>query len=117
MVEISLQQPQLDNNLYLLEKRYEVLLDINNKKLLKEINGLREHIKKLEDDIQNLSSSQNLQASTHSCAGRVVQKTLEVREEPKPTIIEAKQSNAQNTKQEISSEDVSIEKYFYFGKK
>ena len=109
----GLQNSQIDNSQYLQEKRLELLLDMNSKKIINEIHELRETIKRIEGDIVNLKSQQRT-------AVQNVQRTLP--EQAEQRIVSAEPRQALNTasgseRREISSADVSIEKYFYFGKK
>ncbi len=113
MTEILNVQQAPDNNQYLLEKRFELLLDLSNKKLLKEITEIRDAVVRLEGEIRNLKSSQR--------SAVTVQKTLAEQPEPKQTVPLPNQipqpSAVSSSEQKINPSDFSIEKYFYFGKK
>jgi len=104
---LNIKEPQQDNSLFLMEKRFEVILEISNKKLVKEVSELRESIGKLEDEIKLLRSSPKLP--------QIIQTNANLQSTNNPS--EKKISNNSSSSQEINPADISIEKYFYFGKK
>ncbi len=108
MAEILTEQKPLINqcsDLYLLEKKYEVLLEMSNKKLLKEINDIKQEILRLNTEVESLKQK----------SSRPIQVVHE--EFPRQQPVQQIQQPQQQRPQQLTSEDVSIEKYFHFGRK
>ena len=112
---IGLQNNTQCNDTYLLEKRYEVLLDINNKKLFKEINDLKQEISRLGNEIDSIKQSQKSQRipvqQVHEPSQFVQQNTQPQNFQQQPV------QNQQRPQQGVAPEEVPLDKYFYFGRK
>ena len=107
---LNIQEPQQDNNLFLLEKRFEVMLDISSKKLIKEISELKECMRKLEEEIKVLKATpkvvQSVQSNNLNSNGQIA-----------PSISNERKSPNNSVSNEVNPQEISIQKYFYFGKK
>ena len=123
------------------QKRFELMIEMATKRLQQEIQGLKEHVSSLNSEIGSLKSQisrMQFQPQSHA-----VQKTLaepqsqymeqniqqkkEVRivdcrpdEERKGEFVSGAAKNSEPVKPrygDYEPEDVSIEKFFYFGRK
>ena len=123
------------------QKRFELMIEMATKKLQQEMQGLKEHVSSLNNEIGSLKSQisrMQFQAPSHP-----VQRTLSASQpQPETQNIEAKKEvrivdcrpvnerkedfvsgAAKNSEPlrprfgDYKSEDVSIDKFFYFGRK
>ncbi|MBI4016786.1 MAG: hypothetical protein HY363_03775 [Candidatus Aenigmarchaeota archaeon] len=93
---------------FLLEKKFNLMIDMNNKKFQEAINILQGHISKLSQELANVRNE-----------------LAEAKHKPRESKAEvSKEKQESFPKQEVhprqgqfSPADVSIEKMFYFGKK
>ena len=107
---LNIQETQQDNNLFFIEKRFEVMLDMNNKKLIKEISELKDGMRKLEEEIKGLKSAQKVVQSVQS-------NNVNSNAQIAPSISNERKSPNNSASNEINPQEISIQKYFYFGKK
>ncbi|MEM4267882.1 MAG: hypothetical protein QXK37_03535 [Candidatus Woesearchaeota archaeon] len=130
----SIQEGLSDNGDYLLQKKIEVMLDLQYKRIKGDIETLREAVEKLAQEIEGLkngikTASQNYSQPVNTLSQtqgpmpqqnqqphpypQQYQKQQFQQASPPPTSSSAQQAYQQN----LTSEDVSIEKFFSFGKK
>lgn len=104
---------QMDGN-YMLEKKFEIMIGTATKKILTEIMAIKESLANLQNDISDVkrARSQSSSSSPYSSAANVPSNgaALSSNNErfssaPKPRFGDYK------------PEDVSVDKFFYFGKK
>ena len=92
------------NNSYLMEKKFEVMLDTTNRRLIAEITKIKEALASLQDDVNKLKTGyakdsrteiqrQNIAVSPGESGTRIIRPGYD----------------------DINPEDVSVEKMFYFG--
>jgi len=89
-------------NSYLIEKKFEVMLDNASKKLMNEVLKIKESLTSLQEDVNELrrGSSQVAAAVSFPQNGR------------------SSSSESSRTRQnDINPKDVAVEKMFYFGNK
>ncbi|MBR9693413.1 hypothetical protein GOV07_05845, partial [Candidatus Woesearchaeota archaeon] len=86
--------------------KIEVLLEMQNKKLLGELEGIKQELQDLKDQV---SSIKRMQASAPAAAPQSEVPATE----PAPPAPESKPIDRNN----VAPSDVSIEKVFYFGTK
>src|SRR3989344_1424618 len=110
-------QNNVINDEYLFQKRMELLIDTNNKKVSGELNNLKNMISQLNNDIHELKKKIN--ESQIEPIGEAVK--LEERSEDiddnKIKRIEKQKTTAKPRWGDYQPEDVSKKKFFYFGKK
>lgn len=118
----------------LLERRYQLILEMNTKRYDQEINSLKEQIStlsgqimSLRGDIMKISSQQKpqFQEVKSEVKNEQTQQTQSLNQQYQQEL--AQQSTQQNTTPEpkkehprqgsFTSQDVPIEKFFYFGRK
>ena len=89
-------------NSYLVEKKFEVMLDNASKKLMVEITKIKESLTSLQEDVNQLRRGSSQAAATVSFPqnGR-----------------SASSESARQRQNAINQKDVAIEKMFYFGNK
>ena len=95
------------NQDFLLEKKFSLMIEMNNKKVQESINALHDSIKNLSTELTTLRSELN--------------EARKARKELKEPVKEKQESlpkqEAHPRQGQFSPADVSIEKMFYFGKK
>lgn len=99
---------QTQNQDFLLEKKFSLMIDMNNKKFQESINVLYESIKNLSSELTMLKSEFN--------------EAKKAKKDIKEQVIKEKQESLPKQEShprqgQFSPADVSIEKMFYFGKK
>jgi len=97
-----------DEKIQLFEQRYKFLLKSQNQKFSEEINSLKNTLSSISSELTDLKRKLNEQKQEI--------KTNQPEQKPKETqqkITEPKEVDLKNLK----PEDVSIEKFFYYGKK
>ena len=104
------QQLKETNNNELLERKYQLLLDMNNKKFEQTITILQQQISNLTNELHKLKTQLDTQPHVHPPEPKITQPT------PQPNITEQKKDNHPR-QGSFEPGDVSIEKMFYFGKK
>lgn len=102
------------NNDYFMQKQFEIMIEMNNKKFASDINALKEMVNSLHEEIADIR--RNINKST------VIQKVeaSAVSAESRQQSNENAQKNSMPTRPrygDYKSEDVSINKFFYFGNK
>ena len=88
------------------QKKTELLIEMANKKMMKEIGQLRLQLQQLNQDVHALKTLTNAPQQIQAPQQEVQQKI-----EPKT------ETTAESRSGNYTSDDVSIEKIFYFGKK
>jgi len=110
-------QNNVINDEYLFQKRMELLIDTNNKKVSSELNNLKNMVSQLNNDIHELRKKIN--ESQIEPVREVVK--LEERSEDiddnKIKRIEKQKTATSPRCGDYHPEDVSINKFFYFGNK
>lgn len=119
------------------QKKFEIMLDMAVKKYEKEINSLKQEILGLKQalsftasEIEHLKHNFNSRQATPQYVEQRIEPQPIMAEKPKPRIVdvrpnEEKEANPSPTNGEglrprygdYKSDDVSIEKFFYFGNK
>lgn len=104
---------------YLLEQKFQLLMDMGNKKLQQEIAALKTTVSMLQDEVRNLRNDrrnaaleQPRQASVIESSAPAVKAASDEGYVPKSNVKEAHPRLGN-----YSSEDVSIEKFFNYGRK
>ena len=105
---------------YMLEKKFEIMLDMNNKKIASEISKLSSMISQLNDEIASIKrgiGSAPAKAAAERAA--VVEAPLEygAREIPSNSVRPKSNEEVKPRFGDYSPEDVPISKMFYFGNK
>lgn len=106
---------------YLLQKKIEYLMEMSTKKFIQEIENMKTEIQNLNLQIQNMKNDQASQQLSQVQPTKT-EETVEqpINDEPKQsqTTSDSKKTNEPHPRQgNYKSEDVSIEKMFYFGNK
>ncbi|MBI2523550.1 hypothetical protein HYW19_04100 [Candidatus Woesearchaeota archaeon] len=95
-------------NSYLIEKKFEVMLDNASKKLMAEVLKIKESLTLLQEDVKELKRSG-------------VQAPAQVNAQVNYAYAESRRSasseSARTTHDNINPKDVAVEKMFYFGNK
>lgn len=108
MENLMLQKDSGATDSYLLQKKIEIMMELGHKKIKSELDSIKEMIIRVEGTVSEIKR----------CLGTANAKTefkaapaqnIPSRESPRQDEEKTNSSNAQ-------SEDVSIEKFFYFGK-
>ena len=110
---------EMDNS-YLLEKKFEIMIGTATKKVLAEIAGLKESISALQNELNDVKrarqQSQPAQmptaSSPYSSAANIPQNTSNGSSNNHPSSTVARPRFG-----DYKPEDVSVDKFFYFGKK
>ncbi len=111
---------------YFNQKRIELMIDMANKKVLAELEEMKRVVKVLETEIVTLKQKAERGPPINKIMDEVKveeakteqQPTPEVQQEPAP--VEAKgeeKSDGDNRYGDYTSDDVSVDKFFYFGNK
>src|SRR3989344_2883143 len=112
---------ELDNS-YMLEKKFEIMIGSATKKILAEVAGLKESILALQNELNDLKRARPQQqqlhtaktqaaASPYSSAANIPQNTSNgANNHPGSTVARPRFGD-------YKPEDVSVDKFFYFGKK
>lgn len=115
MLNEEIKQPNLDD--YFVQKKIELLIDMNNKKIAKDMTRLAEMITALNEEVSSLRRKVNENRTAEFRAPPVA-------ENPRPQVEERQSCLSANKEQQpqmrygnFKSEDVSIEKFFSFSKK
>lgn len=105
---------------YMLEKKFEIMIGAATKKVLAEIAGIKESISALQSELNDArrarQQSQPAQmpaaSSPYSSAANITQNTSNgsSNNHPSPTVARPRFGD-------YKPEDVSVDKFFYFGKK
>lgn len=119
----TIRQAPDESSDFLLQKKIELMLEMNNKKIAEELQNLRAEIENLQSQIQkfrielqesavkSVSSSQE----TSETQAPVAEKQEELQKLNPPS--EPKSQDSHPRQGKYTPEDVSIEKMFYFGNK
>ena len=122
------------------QRRFELMVEMATKKLQQEVNALKEYVKSLNSEIGSLKSQvsriQLQPQQTHSVQRTLAEPSVEqssVQEKKDVKIVDCRPSNekheefksgaARNSEPirprygDYESKDVSIDKFFYFGRK
>ena len=91
-------------NSYLVEKKFEVMLDNASKKLMAEVLKIKESLTSLQEDVNQLRRGSSQAAATLSFPQA-------------ERNYSASSESARPRQNEINPKDVAIEKMFYFGNK
>lgn len=104
---------------YLLEQKFQLLMDMGNKKVQQEITALKTTVSMLQDEVRNLRNErrnaaleQSRQASVIESAAPAAKAASNEEFVPRSNVKEAHPRLGN-----YSSDDVSIEKFFNFGRK
>ena len=112
MENLILQKDSGATDSYLLQKKIEIMMELSHKKIKSELDSIKEMITRLEGTVSEIKR----------CLGTANAKT-EFNAAPAPNIparespTAARQNEEKTNSPNAQSEDVSIEKFFYFGKK
>lgn len=92
------------------DNQYQVLLERQNRQLVQEIIALKETVAMLKSDVEQLKSN---------AARQVMMQQAQPKQEKQSVLHEKKESSAQSHPKQgnYTSEDVAIDKMFYYGKK
>ncbi len=111
----------ISNDSYMLQKRLEIMNDINNKKVANELAKINSMVNKLNDDICEIRKVINSMLRTD------MRERTDIREYPISESNDKNRNNLNNKKDnketikprygDYKSEDVAIDKMFYFGNK
>ena len=108
---------------YMLEKKFEIMIDMNNKKIANEISKLSSMISSLNEEIvsikKELSRGNPAEAARQNPAKAVVEGPLEygAREIPSNSVRPKSNEEVKPRFGDYNPEDVAISKIFYFGNK
>ena len=103
-----------DEKIQLLEQRYKFMLHSQNQKFSEEINALKNTLASVSSELIELKRKFN----EHKQEIKTNQEELKPEEtQQKITETEEKKETKEVDLKNLKSEDVSIEKFFYFGKK
>ena len=114
---LNLAPGQQLNGSYLIEKKFEIMLDSINKKFIGEINGLKEAVGALQQELRELKkqgSQQNYQQQNNHREERDASFSPV---NPVRNAEEQKDSSVKPRYGDYNSKDVPIDKFFYFGNK
>lgn len=102
---------QSNSDSLLMQKQFELMMDMNNKKIAAEFIKMNDTIAKLNNEVGELRKFMN--------ENRQPQKTLtNVAPEIKtPVAVKKDETQARPRYGDYKSEDVAIDKFFYFGNK
>lgn len=96
-----------DEKLHLLDQRYKFLLNSQSQRFTEEINSLKECLSSLSSELAGLKRQLNDQK----------QAAKEIKEEPKAEVQQRIAENKEKPSTELKPEEITIEKFFYCGKK
>lgn len=116
MEEVIL-QTKMGSDDYLIEKRIEIMMDMQSKKVANELNSIKEAINNLSKEISEIKRhvSENRQPARQEQI-RKFESSESVQEQPKTERSQEKVvTQGQNRYGEYQPKDVSIEKFFYSG--
>lgn len=127
-VPVSSEQTKNDQQSdFLIQKKVEIMLEMNNKKFIEEIQNLKQEISNLHLQVQNLKSelqnNVNREINTEHTASPAVKQTVQnevVQQQEPPRVQETVQEKPKDPhprQGNYTPEDVSIEKMFYYGNK
>ena len=122
MENIALQQNSgMANDSFFIQKQMEVMININNKKLNAEIDALKNTVTRLNEEMievrKKLSEGRLFAAPRKEEAKVVVCRQEDSDQTRLSTSSQNSQTSARPRYGDYSSEDVSINKFFYFGNK
>ena len=103
---------------YLLEQKFQLLMDMGNKKLQQEIAALKTTVSMLQDEVRNLRNERRNAALEQTRQASVVESAPAVKAASNEGYVP--KSNVKEAHPRLgnySSEDVSIEKFFNYGRK
>ncbi len=100
-------KPEPDEKLHLLDQRYKFLLNSQSQRFTEEINGLKECLASLSSELVDLKRKLNEQK----------QEIKETKQEPKAEVQQKIAENKEKPSTELKPEEITIEKFFYCGKK
>lgn len=86
------------------------MLELSSKKLIKEISELKEGMRKLEEEIKVLKIAPKVVQSAQ-------RNNLNNNEQIAPSMSNDRKTPNNSVSNEINPQEISIQKYFYFGKK
>ena len=102
-----------DEKLHLLDQRYKFLLNSQSQRFTEEINSLKECLSSLSSELVALKRKLNEQKQE-------IKETTEkqnVSDKPKAEVQQRIAENKEEKTEELKPEDITIEKFFYCGKK
>lgn len=116
--------PQMDNS-YLMEKKFEFMIESSNKKIVNEINSLKSTVSSLNIEIASLRKQiddiQKTAPVTLVFEGNNAEGPKEARQAPvRNSAAETAKGKEEPIKPrygDYTPEDVPVEKFFYFGNK
>ena len=117
MEEVIL-QTKMGSDDYLIEKKIEILMDMQSKKVANELNSIKEAINNLSKEISEIKKhvSENRQPARQEQIRKFESSSESVQEQPKTERSQEKViTQSQNRYGEYQPKDVSIEKFFYSG--
>jgi chromosome segregation ATPase len=103
---------ETDEKLQLLEQRYKFLLNSQNEKLSGEINNLKNILSSISSELIGLKRQINEQKQAIKQQEQRPKETQQ-----KITSVDEKKETKEVDLENLKPEDVSIEKFFYFGEK
>jgi len=105
-----------ETNPLLDSRKIELIIEMNTKKLMKEISSLKEDIKSINDSIMQLKSVVRTSGMQHSAAPPPIPRKEET---PKGESVGEKEvkENPDQSNRKVPPTEISIEKYFYCGNK
>lgn len=108
--------PNLDD--YMLQKKLEIMIDINNKKISAELNGMRSVISKFNEELAEIKKSLNGNAQRlKEPAVSLNTSANDSRQSDFRRTGNSEQQMAKPRTGDYEPKDVSIDKFFYFGNK
>lgn len=107
---------------YLMEKKFEFMIESSNKRLISELNALKDAIGRLNSEIADLRKQVNGIQQMPSSAAPVFENSNATNEDaqykPRTSGAEARNDRAVKPRfGDYEPKDVPIEKFFYFGDK
>ncbi|MBI2130005.1 hypothetical protein HYU07_07305 [Candidatus Woesearchaeota archaeon] len=103
---------------YLLEQKFQLLMDMGSKKLQQEIAALKTTVSMLQDEVRNLRNDRRNAALEQPRQASVAESASAVKAASNEEYVP--KSNVKEAHPRLgnySSEDVSIEKFFNYGRK
>ena len=113
MENLILQKDSGATDSYLLQKKIEILMELSHKKIKSELDIIKEMIARLEGTVSEIKRCLGTTANTKTEFKAAPAPNIPARESPTA----ARQNEEKTNSPNAQSEDVSIEKFFYFGKK
>ena len=112
--QVNLNAPMTDD--YLLQKKFEILIDLNNKKLATEIAAMKAMIDKLSCEVSDLRRNLHDRPQQRSDPSIVIETKHQESSVNTCSPVSRKEDAPKPRFGDYEPKDVSIDKFFYFGK-